>query len=206
MSTGGTGKKGFWELGPPWIVAIGTLIAAIAAAGAGGFFAGKSADGPQATTTVTVTPSDASSPSLPHNPATSTPTDTTNQPSGYVDKQLGVPQPDNYVEIDFDKPVVSTSSLVTGTDLEYNAFDGFRPANEAQVGTGPTERPSDSSACVDSVETRPIKDPTEAETIDVGSAFCVITDEGNIVWFTVTERSRDPYSPGFTFRATMLPR
>lgn len=60
--------------------------------------------------------------------------------------------------------------------------------------------------CVDAAQTRPIQGNTEPETIEVGMAFCVITDKGNIVWFTVTARTPDKYSPGSTFRTTMWNR
>lgn len=161
---------------------------------------------PTTMSTVNTTPPATSSSSSWTSPVTSAATSAAGPTQTYVDKELVVPHPDDRVEIDFDKPVVSSASLATGADLEYTSYDGLGLPGQVQIGTGPAERPSDPDACVDSAQTRPVQDPTKAETIEVGMAFCVITDKGNVIWFTVTGRSQDKYSPGFTFRATMWSR
>jgi hypothetical protein len=104
--------------------------------------------------------------------------------------------------IDFDTPEGSAGLDDMTTDLYAVgacALEGDGPIinSNRQWGTAPAQQPT-AAQCVQDADTRTLPEQIQASAFTIGSAYCLITGESNVVWFVVTANSNDSYTVNAT--------
>ena len=64
-------------------------------------------------------------------------------------------------------------------------------------GTAPARQPTPAQ-CLQDAKTHAMPNQVDASAFTVGSAYCMITDQTNLVWFTVTDNHKGSYTVAAT--------
>jgi hypothetical protein len=152
---------------------------------------GGRSDKARPTTTVTIA-APVSSPSVANRPTLSksaTPTSTNESAFRrvYSHKRFTIPEPNiGFTTADLDIPQGDADS---GGDISYIGV--HLETDDGKMGKANATEPSSADACVDMAKSRSIAQIETDNFVEGKTAFCVITDRGNVVWLRFIGYSGD---------------
>lgn len=115
--------------------------------------------------------------------------------------------------IDLDVPSVTVNGKGSSDDLIYDDSQKcdpeIRKQNAQNFGSGPTQQPESAGECAQYAAAVAVVSTVKIGELQAGqSAFCVITDQGNIAWLRLmdkVDRGRDA-NPDLAFEVTLWQR
>jgi hypothetical protein len=115
--------------------------------------------------------------------------------------------------IDLDVPSVTVNGKGSSDDLIYDDSQKcdleIRKQDAQNFGSGPTQQPESAEECAQYAAAVAVVSTVKIGELQAGqSAFCVITDQGNIAWLRLmdkVDRGRDA-NPDLAFEATLWER